>query len=102
MPPYRNSALTGVGKFLRRGPSADRVPHPLRASAPGACRDANISTRVLRETFLYTFKEAIQKGGTISVMGALGKSYRGVYSICVEAKPSQGTKPRKNGWGSRN
>jgi beta-glucosidase len=34
------------------------------------CAPANISTRVLRETFLYTFKEAIQKGGAISVMAS--------------------------------
>ena len=32
------------------------------------CAPANVSMRVLRETFLYTFKEAIQKGGAISVM----------------------------------
>jgi beta-glucosidase len=34
------------------------------------CAPANVSTRVLRETFLYTFKEAIQKGGAISVMAS--------------------------------
>src|SRR5271157_5914766 len=34
------------------------------------CAPANISARVLRETFLYTFKEAIQKGGAISVMAS--------------------------------
>jgi beta-glucosidase len=34
------------------------------------CAPANISMRVLRETFLYTFKEAIQKGGAISVMAS--------------------------------
>ncbi|MGE5487473.1 MAG: glycoside hydrolase family 3 protein, partial [bacterium] len=32
------------------------------------CAPANVSMRVLRETFLYTFKEAIQKAGAISVM----------------------------------
>ena len=32
------------------------------------CAPANVSTRVLRETFLFTFKEALQKGGAISVM----------------------------------
>ena len=32
------------------------------------CAPVNVSERVLRETFLYTFKEAIQKGGAISVM----------------------------------
>ena len=30
----------------------------------------NVSERVLRETFLYTFKEAIQKGGALSVMAS--------------------------------
>ena len=34
------------------------------------CAPTNISERVLRETFLYTFKEAIQKGGAISVMAS--------------------------------
>jgi len=32
------------------------------------CAPANVSMRVLRETFLSTFKEALQKGGAISVM----------------------------------
>jgi beta-glucosidase len=34
------------------------------------CSPVNVSERVLRETFLYTFKEAIQKGGAISVMAS--------------------------------
>ena len=34
------------------------------------CAPANISERVLRETFLFPFKEAIQKGGAISVMAS--------------------------------
>jgi beta-glucosidase len=34
------------------------------------CAPANVSLRVLRETFLYTFKEALQKGGAISVMAS--------------------------------
>ena len=34
------------------------------------CAPVNVSERVLRETFLYTFKEAIQKGGAISVMAS--------------------------------
>jgi len=34
------------------------------------CAPANISERVLRDTFLYTFKEAIIKGGAISVMAS--------------------------------
>jgi hypothetical protein len=34
------------------------------------CAPANVSLRVLRETFLYTFKEALKKGGAISVMAS--------------------------------
>ncbi len=34
------------------------------------CAPANISERVLRETFLYTFQQAIQKGGAIGVMAS--------------------------------
>ncbi|HEX9048465.1 MAG TPA: glycoside hydrolase family 3 N-terminal domain-containing protein, partial [Verrucomicrobiae bacterium] len=34
------------------------------------CAPVNVSTRVLRETFLYPFKEAIQKSGAISVMAS--------------------------------
>ncbi len=34
------------------------------------CAPVNVSERVLRETFLYPFKEAIQKAGAISVMPA--------------------------------
>ena len=34
------------------------------------CAPANVSMRVLRETFLFTFKEAIEKAGAISVMAS--------------------------------
>ncbi|MEO8593471.1 MAG: glycoside hydrolase family 3 N-terminal domain-containing protein [Candidatus Solibacter sp.] len=34
------------------------------------CAPVNVSERVLRETFLYTFKEALQVGGAISVMAS--------------------------------
>jgi beta-glucosidase len=34
------------------------------------CSPVNVSERLLRETFLYTFKEAIHKGGAISVMAS--------------------------------
>jgi len=34
------------------------------------CAPANVSMRVLRETFLYTFKEALHKGGAVSVMAS--------------------------------
>jgi beta-glucosidase len=34
------------------------------------CAPVNVSERVLRETFLFTFKEAIQKAGAISIMAS--------------------------------
>lgn len=34
------------------------------------CAPANVSMRVLRETFFYTFKEALHKGGAVSVMAS--------------------------------
>jgi beta-glucosidase len=34
------------------------------------CAPANVSERVLREVFLYPFKEALEKGGAISVMAS--------------------------------
>jgi beta-glucosidase len=34
------------------------------------CAPANVSERVLRETFLFTFKEAIDKAGAISLMAS--------------------------------
>jgi beta-glucosidase len=34
------------------------------------CAPANVSLRVLRETFLHPFKECVQKGGAISVMAS--------------------------------
>ncbi len=34
------------------------------------CAPANVSERILREVFLYPFKEAIQKGGAMSVMAS--------------------------------
>jgi beta-glucosidase len=34
------------------------------------CGPVNVSERVLRETFLYTFQEALQQGGAISVMAS--------------------------------
>jgi beta-glucosidase len=34
------------------------------------CAPANVSERVLRETFLFTFKEAVHQGGAISVMAS--------------------------------
>src|SRR5262249_4391219 len=34
------------------------------------CAPANVSMRVLRETFLFTFKEALRKAGALSVMAS--------------------------------
>ena len=34
------------------------------------CAPANVSERVLRETFLHPFQEAIQKAGAVSVMAS--------------------------------
>ncbi len=34
------------------------------------CAPANVSLRLLRETFFYTFREALRKGGAISVMAS--------------------------------
>ena len=34
------------------------------------CAPVNVSERILREVFLFTFKEAIEKGGAISVMAS--------------------------------
>ena len=34
------------------------------------CAPANVSLRVLRETFLYTFREALREAGAISVMAS--------------------------------
>jgi len=47
------------------------------------CAPANISERVLRETFLFTFKEAIDKAGAISLMASYNE---------VDGIPSHGNK----------
>lgn len=47
------------------------------------CAPVNISMRVLRETFLYTFKEAFDKGGAISVMASYNE---------VDGEPSHASK----------
>jgi beta-glucosidase len=57
------------------------------------CAPANISTRVLRETFLYTFKEAIQKGGAISVMASYNEIDRRAVprqSVALAGRAPQG------------
>src|SRR4029079_9914570 len=45
------------------------VAHGQPASGQN-CAPVNVSMRVLRETFLFTFKETIQKAGSISVMAS--------------------------------
>lgn len=53
------------------------------------CAPANVSMRVLRETFLYPFKEALEKGGAISVMA----SYNEIDGVPSHANPKfQGLK----------
>lgn len=47
------------------------------------CAPANVSMRVLRETFLYTFKEAFDKAGAISVMASYNE---------VDGEPSHASK----------
>jgi len=47
------------------------------------CAPANVSERVLRETFLFTFKEAIDKAGAISLMASYNE---------VDGVPSHGNK----------
>jgi len=47
------------------------------------CAPANVSLRVLRETFFYTFKEALTKGGAISVMASYNE---------VDGSPSHANK----------
>src|SRR3982751_3951171 len=47
------------------------------------CAPANVSMRVLRETFLYPFKEALKHGGAISVMA----SYNEIDGVPSHANP---------------
>ena len=47
------------------------------------CAPANVSERVLRETFLFTFREAIKKAGAISLMA----SYNEVDGVPSHANP---------------
>lgn len=47
------------------------------------CAPANVSMRVLRETFFYSFKEAVQKAGAISVMPSYNE---------VDGEPSHASK----------
>lgn len=61
----------GDGKFRDKARMIATLKHCVGHGQPESgmnCAPANVSLRVLRETFLFTFKEALQKGGAISVM----------------------------------
>ena len=61
----------GDAKFRDRTRMIATLKHCVGHGQPESgmnCAPANVSMRVLRETFLSTFKEALQKGGAISVM----------------------------------
>ena len=61
----------GDGKFRDKTRMIATLKHCVGHGQPESgmnCAPANVSMRVLRETFLFTFKEALQKGGAISVM----------------------------------
>ena len=61
----------GDGKFRDKTRLIATLKHCVGHGQPESgmnCAPANVSMRVLRETFLSTFKEALQKGGAISVM----------------------------------
>jgi beta-glucosidase len=63
----------GDGKFGDKRRLIATLKHFVGHGQPESgmnCAPANVSMRVLRETFLYTFKEAIQKAGAISVMAS--------------------------------
>ncbi|MGO8766776.1 MAG: glycoside hydrolase family 3 N-terminal domain-containing protein [Limisphaerales bacterium] len=63
----------GDGKFQNKNRLIATLKHFAAHGQPESglnCAPVNISERVLRETFLFTFKEAIQKAGAISVMAS--------------------------------
>jgi len=63
----------GDGKFRDKKRLIATLKHLAGHGQPESgmnCAPANVSPRVLRETFLYTFKEALKKGGAISVMAS--------------------------------
>jgi beta-glucosidase len=63
----------GDGKFQNKDRVIATLKHFAAHGQPESgmnCAPVNVSERVLRETFLFTFKEAIQKGGAISVMAS--------------------------------
>ena len=61
----------GDGSFLDKTRMIATLKHCVGHGQPESgmnCAPANVSLRVLRETFLFPFKEVLQKGGAISVM----------------------------------
>jgi beta-glucosidase len=63
----------GDGKFRDKTRVIATLKHFVGHGQPESgmnCAPANVSMRVLRETFLFTFKEALQKAGAISVMAS--------------------------------
>jgi beta-glucosidase len=63
----------GDGKFKDKTRVIATLKHFVGHGQPESgmnCAPANISERVLRETFFYTFKEAIRESGAISVMAS--------------------------------
>jgi beta-glucosidase len=63
--------LQGDGSFRDKTRMIATLKHCVGHGQPESgmnCAPANVSLRVLRETFLFSFKEALQKSGAISVM----------------------------------
>lgn len=63
----------GDGRFKNKDRLIATLKHFAAHGQPESgmnCGPANISERVLRETFLFTFKQAIQKAGALSVMAS--------------------------------
>src|ERR1039458_8131836 len=77
-PPIPPSATRLSGTLAANPPNAPAsasrcIRTPCGIASPPICLSpapTNVSMRLLRETFLYPFKDAIQKSGAISVMAA--------------------------------
>jgi beta-glucosidase len=65
--------LQGGGEFLDKSNLVATLKHFAAHGQPESgnnCAPANVSERVLRETFLFPFQEAIRRGGALSVMAS--------------------------------
>jgi len=63
----------GDGRFKNKNRVIATLKHFAAHGQPESgmnCAPVNVSERVLRETFLFTFKEVIQKAGALSVMAS--------------------------------